>query len=173
MKHTAAVGIGHRVADRDETPQQLAQGSRPVPEARAGPAGGVESVMRILERLPADQPHGVARVTPVVGPQAVDRHHPGVLEPAGHLRLEQEPPAALGIGGAQRLDELQGDLAVQVVSLGREHITQATLGVKPQVVVTHRARGRLTWRLSRTCRPHRARRGQASDPCRAVPGSDA
>ena len=78
-------------------------------------------------------------MTPIVDPQAVDRHHAGVFEPTGHLRLEQESPPALGIGGALRLDKLQRDLAVQVAALGGEDIAQATLGVKPQVVVTRRA----------------------------------
>src|SRR5438876_377107 len=61
---------------------------------------------RLLEAGPAHEPHRIERPAVVVDPQAVDGDDPGMLEPAGDLRLQQEPRTAVGVIGALGLDLL-------------------------------------------------------------------
>ena len=69
---------------------------------------------RLVQAFPPHEPHGVKRPALLVDAQAVDRHDPRMLEPAGDLGLEQEPRAAVGVVGAFGLDLLQGHLALQL-----------------------------------------------------------
>ena len=69
------------------------------------------------QRLALDQPHGIGRLPLVVGDQAVDGHHAGMLELGGDLSLQEETPAAVGIAGVARLDLLESDGALQLFIL--------------------------------------------------------
>ena len=68
-----------------------------LPEHRVG----VKALNRFLEAIPTDEPHGVIGPAVAVGPQAIDRDDPRVLQPAGDLGLDQDPVAAdlvIGVG---------------------------------------------------------------------------
>ncbi len=86
----------------------------------------------LLEAVPLDEPHGVIRAPVGIGAQAVDRDDARVLEPAGDLRLEQEPLTAGGIVGVRIEDLLERHLAVELAVEGHEHCSQAAAGVGPQ-----------------------------------------
>ena len=133
MQHAAAVGVGHRVADVHEPPEQLPQRQRPLAGVAARlPVGAVEPLDRLLEAVAADEPHGVERPAVGVVAQAVDRHDPRVLQPAGDLGLQQEPRAALGVVGVPVLDLLQRHLAVQLLVARDVDLAQPAPGVRPE-----------------------------------------
>ena len=134
MEHAAAVGVVDRVADVDEPPQQLAQLERAAPRVLARDASAWKLLDGLLERISLDEPHGVVGPAVGIGAQAVDRHDPGVLEPAGHLGLEEEPLAAGRVVGMMVEDLLEGDLAVQFGIERHEDGAQAAAGVGPQDV---------------------------------------
>lgn len=58
-----------------------------------------------------------------------------MFEPGGHLGLDQEPPPALGVGGALVLETLDGDGAVQRGVRGAEHFPDPASGVWQEVAV--------------------------------------
>jgi hypothetical protein len=55
-----------------------------------------------------------------------------VLEPSGHLRLEQESRPILGVVSVFLLDLLEGDFAVQLFLQRDGHLSHAALCVRPQ-----------------------------------------
>src|SRR5262249_12878772 len=131
VEHAAAVCIGDDVADPHEVIEQLAELERAIVER----PGGVELADSLLERLAADQPHCVDR-SPVLGfSQRVEGHDAGVLEPAGDLGLEQEAGLALRVAGLRRLDQLEGDLAVEPAVAGHEYFAQAAASQRPEDLV--------------------------------------
>ena len=86
-----------------------------------GSGRGCSLVVRLdglLEAVALDEPHGVERPAVVVGAQAVDRHDPGVLQPAVDLRLQDEPAAEVGLGDLVGPDLLEGDLAAEFLVAG-------------------------------------------------------
>ena len=92
----------------------------------------MELVDGLLERIAANEPHGVVGPSAFVGPQPVDRNDPRVLQPAGDLRLQQEAGAAGGVVSVPVENLLERDLAVQFGVQRHEHGPQATAGVRPQ-----------------------------------------
>ena len=113
VQDAPVVRVGDRVADVDESAEQVAEGERPRGGvARDGPV--VEAFDGPLEALAADEPHGVERAAAVGHPQAVDRDDARVLEPGGDLGLEQESGPALRAVRLLRQDLLERDLAVQL-----------------------------------------------------------
>ena len=74
----------------------------------------MEAVDRLLEAVALDEPHGVVGPAVAVAAQAVDRHDPGVLQPAGDLGLEQEPLAADRVVGVVVEDLLERHLAIEL-----------------------------------------------------------
>ena len=87
---------------------------------------------RLLERVAADEPHGVIGAAIAVGAQAVDGHDPRVLQSAGDLGLDQEPLAAGGVVGMVVEDLLERHLAMQLGIQGDEDRAQPAAGVRPQ-----------------------------------------
>ncbi len=91
MQDPAAVGVGDRVADVEEPPEELAEGQRPAARVACQALGLRGSGDGVLQAVAADEPHGVVGAAVVVVAQAVDRDDPGVLQAAGDLGLEEEP----------------------------------------------------------------------------------
>src|SRR5262245_10268479 len=115
MEHPARMGIGHRVADVEETPQQLAERSGMVASSR-----GVAAMNGVLEVVSLDEPHSIVRPAVRVAAQAVDRHDAGMFEPPGDLRFQEESTTAAGIRGVALLDLLQRHLSIQLRVEGNE-----------------------------------------------------
>ena len=68
---------------------------------------------RLLEALAANKPHGIERPAVGIASETVDRDDPRVLQPAGDLRLGEEPRPALQVVGMPVLNLFECDLAVQ------------------------------------------------------------
>ena len=133
MEHAPAVGIGDRLADVDESVEEVPQPPHPFLGIAARLVVGlVELADRLLEADPADEPHGIERPAALVDPQAIDRHDPGMLQPAGDLGFQQEPGAALGIVGALGFDLLQRHLALELGVERDRDLADAALGVGPE-----------------------------------------
>ena len=96
-------GVLDRVADVDETPEELLEPQPRLARTQAAPAPAlVELPDRVLEALALDEAHHVERLAPLVAADRVDRDDPGVLQPRRHLGLELEPhPAVLFPRGAR------------------------------------------------------------------------
>src|SRR5581483_6763282 len=84
----------------------------------------------VLEALAADEPHGVAGAAAAVGDQAEDGDDAGVVEAGGDLGLGEEPAAAGRVVGESGLDQLEGDVAVQLGVAGGVHLAEPALGVQ-------------------------------------------
>ena len=129
MQHPLAVRKGDRLADVHESPQQLAE----LHGTRVGPR--VLLMIRLdgfLEAVPLDEPHGVEGAAIVIAAQAVDRHDPGVLQPAVDLRLRDEAGAELGLVGLVGPDLLEGNLAAEFLVAGAVDASQPALAVETQ-----------------------------------------
>ena len=90
-----------------------------------------------LEAVPADEPHRVIGPAVLVLPQAVDRDDPRVLQSAGHLGLEHEPLAVLGVVGMPLEDLLERHLAMQLFIVSHEDGPQPSLGMGSDDPVSH------------------------------------
>ena len=136
MEDAPAVRVGDGITDVDKPSQELAQGQCPLPAVAAGHVCLVETADRVLEAVALDEAHGI--VGPAVGirAQPVDRHDPGMLQPAGDLRLQEKARTALRVVGVLALNLLQRHLAVQLLILGDKHFTQAASGMRPQDAIT-------------------------------------
>ena len=99
------------------------------PGSRPSESSAWKRSIGLLEGVPPDEPHGVERPAVGVGAQAVDRDDPRVLQPAGDLRLGQEPGAAAGFVGVVVEDLLERHLAVQLLVQRHEDSAQAAAGV--------------------------------------------
>ena len=142
MEHTSAVGVRDRVADVDEPSQKLSKGQGALRRVAPGLAiGTVEALHSLLQALAADEPHGVERPAVIVGPQTVNGHDPGMLEPPGNLGFDQEAGPAGRVIGMLRLDLLEGDLAVELAIQSHKHHPDATSCVVPQQVEAAPLRG--------------------------------
>jgi len=101
----------------------------------------VESLDRLFQAIPLDEAHGVEGPAVGVAAQTVDRHDAGMLELAGDLGFQQETRAALRLSGVPRLDFLEGDVTVEFLVAGHEHLAQAALGVRTQDAKTGEGTG--------------------------------
>ena len=125
MDDAPRVGVGHRVADPDEGPQELDQAER---IGRPGHAVLVVGARRLAERAAPDEPHRVIRRVPLA--QLVDRDDPRMLELRGDAGLGEEPGGdvrAVGLIGAELL---QRDLAPELRVVGQPDLAHAPLGVE-------------------------------------------
>jgi hypothetical protein len=134
VQDAPAVGVSNGVAHVHEPTQQPPQLQPALPRVLEG-VRPVEAVDGLLEAVAPDEAHGVVGPAVRVGPQAVDGHNAGVLQPAGHLRLQQEARAAIAFVGVAALDLLEGHLPVQLLVMGHEHLAQPAPGVWPEDAV--------------------------------------
>src|SRR5262249_33107303 len=118
----------------------------------------MESLDGLLEVVALDEAHGVEGPAVRIRAQAIDRHDAGVLQPAGDLRLQHKAAPAVLAVGVLGADLLEGDLAVQLRTVGGEALARPAPGVRPQDPVTQAGRrcGRgmiadrsRSWRLAR------------------------
>ena len=130
----------------------------------------MEPLDRLLEAVTLDEPHRVVRPAAVVGAQAVDRHDPGVFQPAGDLGLHQEPLAADGVVGVIVEDLLQGHLAVQLAVERHEDSPQAAARVGPQDAESLAVGRRGAERVAHREVGDRGRCREWSNPCRPATG---
>ena len=63
---------------------------------------------------------------PSCGPEVVDRRDVGVIEPARRLRLLLEAPQPVGVGGEQRRQHLDRDLALEPLVARAVHLSHAS-----------------------------------------------
>ena len=134
MEDAASVGVGHRVADVDESAEQLAQGERAFAGLRVGPSSPMEPRDRLLQAFPPDEPHRVVGTAPPIDTQAVHGDHARVFEPAGDLGLEFEAGAAVAVARVLLLNQLQRDFPVQLLVASDEHLAQPSPGKWPEHV---------------------------------------
>ena len=184
VQDAAAVGVVDGVADVGEPPQELAQLQRPLARVGLQSRVAVEPLDRLLEAVALDEPHRVVRAAVAVRAQPVDRHDPGVFEPAGDLGLDQEPLAAGRVVGVVVEDLLERHLAIQLGVEGHEHGPQPAPGMRPEhaeplaVAGGRSRRRRMPCGRRRRPRSRRVprRRGRAWPRCpgrRSAPGSPA
>ncbi|MFO0952505.1 MAG: hypothetical protein U0835_15435 [Isosphaeraceae bacterium] len=91
----------------------------------------MKGVRGLIEAVAPDEPHRI--VGPAVGvrPQTVDGHDPRVLEPTGHLGLDEKPLAAHGVVRMMVEDLLQRHLAMQLLIDGDVNGAQSAAGMGP------------------------------------------
>jgi hypothetical protein len=85
-----------------------------------------------IERVAADEPHGVVGAAVGVCSQAVHPHDVGMLQPAGDLGIEQEPLAAGRVVGVVVQDLFERDFAVELGIECHKDRAQTAAGVRPQ-----------------------------------------
>ncbi len=85
------VGIGHRVAHRDEPLEQPRNFRLRWPRSRRRESAAWNASIASCKVSALDEGHGVERPV-VVMAQAVDRDDAGMLQPGGDHRLAEEPP---------------------------------------------------------------------------------
>ena len=107
--------VGHGLADVHEVGEHAPQRQGPLARVAIGCLGLVKPRDRRLQAVSANEPHRVIGPAVLVLSQPVDRDDPGVLQAAGHLGLEHEPLAVLGVVGMALEDLLEGDLAMQLL----------------------------------------------------------
>ncbi len=129
MQDAAAVGVGDRLADVDESAQQAAELEAGIVGRRPGGPRPVEAVDGLLEAVAADESHRVERPAVGMTPQAVDRHDARMLEAAGDLRLEQKPDAAGRIVREPPPDLLERHLTIELPVLGHRHLAEPAGGM--------------------------------------------
>jgi hypothetical protein len=141
VQHAAAVRVVDRVADIDESPQQAAQFQRAAALVLLERHVTLKAVDRFLERVAADEPHGVER--PAVGEvsQAIYGNDAWMLEAAGDLGLGQESLAALRVVGVVVEHLLERHLTVHFGVEGNEHRPQAAAGMWAQHAESQAIRG--------------------------------
>ncbi len=116
VDHSPAVGIGHRVADVEEAPKEVAEPDRQLARRRLLCDRPVVAGDGLLERVAAEEPHGIVRTTGgVLAPEPADGDDSRVLELARDLGLADEPGADLDRVGVVLLDLLEGDLPAQLL----------------------------------------------------------
>jgi hypothetical protein len=86
----------------------------------------------LLEAVPLHEPHRVEWPAVGVGPQAVDRDDPGVLQPAVDLRLQYEPGDEVSLGRLIRPDLLERHVAAELLVAGEVDAAQAALAVEAE-----------------------------------------
>lgn len=128
MDHSAAVRVADRVAHVEEAGQKLSQRqgtlARILRTART-----VKSRNGVLQRLPANEPHGVERAAVGVNSQSVHRHDPGMLQFTGYFCFENEPCTQIGTRGDAFLQLFQRDLSPQPFVLCDKHRANAAASV--------------------------------------------
>ncbi len=129
MQHAARVRVVDGIADVHEPPEQLVQLQRPPAGVGLQRLVAVEVFDGFFEAVAADEPHGVIGPAVTVGPEAVDRDDPGMLQSAGDLGLQQEPLAAGRVVGVIVEDLLQRHLAMQLGVQRHEDGTESASGV--------------------------------------------
>ena len=114
VQDAPVVGIFDGVADVGEPPQQLAQLERPPAGVRFQCRVSVKPLDHLLERVAADEPHGVIRAATGVGAQAIDRHDPRVFQAAGDLGLHHKSRSTDRVIRMMIEDLLDGHFAVEL-----------------------------------------------------------
>ena len=163
MDHAPGVGVGHRLADLLEDPQEpraVGLGRRPVGQELGQGAA--------LDQLHREVRPGVGEST-----QLVDRHDARVLELAGDLRLLDEPADQLGLVAVRLEQDLDGQVAAEVGVAPLEHGAHAAAGDLAQGAGTagrpehvgHLGR-RAAGRSGRLARPSRCRGAGRGGPGR-------
>ena len=132
VKDATGMGVFDCVAEIGESPQEFSQLERPKAGVLLQRLVVVESLDGLLERVAADEPHGVVGAAVGVGAEAVDWHDPRMFQPAGDFRFEHEPLAAGRFVGVLLQDLLERDLAVQLAVERHEHGAQAAPSVGPK-----------------------------------------
>ena len=133
MEHAPAVRVGDRLADVDESVEQVPQRPHTLVgvAARVG-VGPMKLADRFFEADPPDESHRIKRAAVDVFAQPVDGDNPRVLEPARDFGFQREPGAAIGVVGAFGLDLLQRHLALELRIEGHRDLADAPLGMGPE-----------------------------------------
>ena len=132
VQDAPAVGVLHRIADSDQAANEETQFAVPSGTGR----GKLLPVMQpgdcFRQSVAADEAHGIKR--PAIGklPQTVHRHDGGMLQAAGHFRLQQEALPATLISGKFFEDFFQGHFAVQLAVIGDGNLSQSAPGMGPE-----------------------------------------
>ena len=123
MEDAPTVSVSHGFAGVDQPTEQPTERQGPIRRHRGRP-------MKVgngsLEAFAANEPHGIVGATVGTGPEAVHRHNPRVFQAAGDLGLDEEASPVLRAVGMPLLNELQRDLAVQLVVEGEEHLAESS-----------------------------------------------
>src|SRR5262249_29341908 len=122
----------NRVADVEEPPEKLAQLERATAGVLLERLVTMELLDGLLERIAANETHGVVRPAVAVGTEPIHGHNARMLQSPGNLGFKQKPLPAHGIVRVVVQDLLEGHLAVQLAVECDEYRPQATLGVGPQ-----------------------------------------
>src|SRR5262245_49028514 len=85
-----------------------------------------------FEAVAANEAHGIKRAAVGILAEAIHGDDAGMLESAGDLGFEDEAGAAFGVVGAIEFDFLERDLAVQLLVLGHEDLTEAAFGMRSE-----------------------------------------
>src|SRR5262249_47402918 len=142
--NTAAVGVGHGVARRDDRLEQLAKCETMLGLVQRGcHRRRMVAVAGLLEGFTLDKAHGVTRLSRRVGDQAVDRNDAGMLEVGGDLSLATESLNTLCVGGKAFLNALQGDAPAQLGVLGKMDFAQPTARVQFDATVAGASGGKI------------------------------
>src|SRR5262249_39110746 len=132
MQDAARMGVLDRIAHVEESSQELPQFQRAAARVLPQHRVGVEALDGRPEAVTADEPHGIVRPTIGVGPQAIDRDDPGMLQAPGDLRLQEEPAAASGIVGVVVEHLLESHLAVELGVHRNEYLSEPPPRMWPQ-----------------------------------------
>ena len=93
----------------------------------------MKSPCRFGERLAANQPHGIKRrFVPITGDQLVDRHDARMLELPRDARFVEKARDHGGIGGALRLEFLQGHVAAQFRIVRYPDVADTAAGMRAE-----------------------------------------
>ncbi len=86
----------------------------------------------LLERITANETHGVIRTPIAIDSQPIDRNNTRVFEPSRDLRLENKPRSAREIVGMAIQDLLERHLAIELGVQCDGHHPQAAPGMRTQ-----------------------------------------
>ncbi len=144
MQHTAAMGVGDRIADIVEPAQELAKLDLPlrIRAARRLAARLVVALDRFGQAVAADETHGIERSAVAVRTEPVDGDDPGVFEAAGDLGFQDETRAVALVVCMPLLDRFERDIAIQLFIAGQEHFAEPAAGVGPEDAKSQPAGGR-------------------------------
>ena len=129
MDHAAGVGVGHRLADLLEDPQEAGAGRR----RRLARSASSDASVRPLTSFMVKYGRPSAKRA-----QLVDRDDARVLELAADLRLLDEPPDQLGAVAVLLQQDLDRQVAAQVPIPALEDRPHAAAGDLAEDVVTAR-----------------------------------
>jgi hypothetical protein len=129
------VGIGYRIADIDQSTEQLS--SLVVAFLKAG-----RLVVQLFDRLlqgsrvaTFQQTHRVEGTLLCISASRIDRENAGMLQPSGDHRLLKKPLLKLGVVRAVRLDFLERNTPRKILIPSDQHTAHAPLGQRFQHAV--------------------------------------